>query len=88
MPETSEERAEAARASVDGAVRRPLLRIISSARTVSFSMNLQMSGFPQLPLARDIRSAERLEKSKTSVKFAFRNPKVKKQSQEAIRASQ
>lgn len=64
MPELSEEGDEAARAGAQRALRRPLLRVIGSARAVAFPMNVQMSGFPQLPLARDSKSAEYLEKSK------------------------
>lgn len=64
MPELSEEGNEATRAGRQRALRRPLLRVIGSARAVAFSMNVQMSGFPQLPLARDSKSAEYLEKSK------------------------
>lgn len=53
MPEISEESDEAARAGGQRALWHPLLRVIGSARAVAFSMNVQMSRFPQLPLARD-----------------------------------
>lgn len=84
MPELSEEGDEAARAGRQRALRRPLLRVIGSARAVAFSMNVQMSGFPQLPLARDSKSAEYLEKSKQDELCPQRSecwiPKVKRRS--------
>lgn len=45
-------------------------------------MNVQMSGFPQLPLARDSKSAEYLEKSKQGELWPQKIRALDSQSQE------